>query len=146
MRHSQNRRLFLFFLSFLTLYLASALPSPSFLVLCEFYIMHPNPSHTPAPFTLVTFSPTEIKSKSCCGSSSESQCVPWYTLLSTFLHLQMFIVMTPNLVRYEASGFCYPISIGASLRLLSDILLLPCVKKILQFWNYRISPFMHSCS
>jgi hypothetical protein len=48
------------------------------------------------------------------------------------------------LVWYEASGFCYSIDPGISLGLLSDILLLPCVMKILYFWIYSTCPLVHS--
>ncbi|KRZ64491.1 hypothetical protein T10_8072 [Trichinella papuae] len=45
-----------------------------------------------------------------------------YTLLSTYLYLQVFIA---------ASGFCDTINIGSSPRLLPLILLLPSVTEIL---------------
>ena len=44
----------------------------------------------------------------------------------------------------EASGFCYTIENRPSLGLLLDILLLPCVMRILKLWIYRTSTFICS--
>jgi hypothetical protein len=59
--------------------------------------MRPNPTLLPLilylPSTLATPPPNREK-KSHCESCSVSQCVPQYTFLSTFLHLQMFATMT----------------------------------------------------
>ncbi|KAL6089636.1 hypothetical protein STEG23_027374 [Scotinomys teguina] len=47
-----------------------------------------------------------------------------------------------SLVWFKASGFYYTIDAGSSLELLLDILLLPCVVKILQLLGCRMDPFM----
>ena len=42
-----------------------------------------------------------------------------------------------SLVSFEASGFCYTINTRSSLEFFSDILLLTCVRKILQCWLHN---------
>lgn len=80
--------------------------------------MHPNPTHSLyLSSTLPTCPPPDLqieKKKSHCGSHSVPQCVPQYTLWSTFLYLQMFIC-DDSLVCYEASGFCYSVNTGSPL-------------------------------
>jgi hypothetical protein len=44
------------------------------------------------------------------------------------------------LVWFEASGFCYTINTGSSWGLLSNILLMSCVKEMLWFWICRTRP------
>jgi hypothetical protein len=43
---------------------------------------------------------------------------------------------------FEGSGLCYTINTGSLLRLLFNILLLPCAMEILQFLIYRTKPFL----
>jgi hypothetical protein len=74
-----------------------------------------------------------------------SQCVPQYTALSTHLCLQD-VHCNASLVWSETSGFCHTISTGSSLRLLTAILLLPCVMEILQLRISKTGPFMNSNS
>ena len=55
-------------------------------VLCEFHIMHPNPTPFPIPLyppsTLATYVPIE---KYHCGSCSVSQCIPQYTPFCSYI-------------------------------------------------------------
>jgi hypothetical protein len=70
-----------------------------YLVLCKFHIMYPNPTHLcllsdlpPPPWEAPL--QQEKEKSSHCGNCSVSQCAPQYTLLSTFLCLQMLIATT----------------------------------------------------
>ncbi|KAL6040579.1 hypothetical protein STEG23_015980, partial [Scotinomys teguina] len=55
--------------------------------------------------------------------------------LTTYSHEA--VNLRESLVWFETSGFYYTINAGPSLRLCSDILLLPCVVEILQLWVCR---------
>lgn len=112
------------------------------LVLCEFHILHPNPTHLPLPFTL-PFHPCYLlcnRKNSPCRSCSVPWCVPRYSLCPYSLLNKVHC--TDLSVWFEASGFCYFISTGTSLGLLLAILLSPCVMEILHLRIVRTGPFM----
>ena len=67
-------------------------------------------------------------------------CCTGYSLVHTSLLVS--VLCSESLVWFEASGFCYTINTGTSLRLLSDISLFPYVMKIMHFWICRTCPFI----
>lgn len=67
-----------------------------------------------------------------------SQHVPPYIPQSILLFLQMFIAMA------HWFGFCCSINTRTSLRPFWDMVLLPCVMEILEFWMCTTGSFMHS--
>jgi hypothetical protein len=105
------------------------------LILCEFFIIYPNPTHLhiPSISVLPTYNfPTK-----------QQQILAWklqsvYTFAQTGLLANVHC--KESLVWLEVSGFCYTINTGTSPRLLSDIQLLPCVTEILQLWFCRAGP------
>lgn len=105
------------------------------LILCQFYLMNPNPSHSsPLHMHPLSLQPPPQK-KSHCGSWSVSQCVPEWYPLTTLFYFESF-------VWFEASSSFYSINTGSSLTCTSlQILLLPCVWKLLQLWICKTSPF-----
>lgn len=109
-------------------------------ILCEFHFMHLTHSpHCPFVYGLhsCTF-PKEKNNKNISWKLQLCQCVKQY-ILCAHLCLQMIIPMSHgSSLRF---GFCYIISVGSSLRLLSDTLLLPCVMEILKLWICRTRPF-----
>jgi hypothetical protein len=102
------------------------------LVLCEFHIMNPNPTHLPILPFLCTLCPCklpppqkkenrkkflkELKRNKHRGSSSVSQCVPRYTLLSTHLYLQIFVTMNLWSGFWLLPPYQYQILTGTPLR------------------------------
>ena len=94
------------------------------LILCEFYIIHPNPTHFLVPLYLPFYlatSPTkekEILWKLQCVTMCTPFCPHSFTCKCSLQEL---------LVWFEASGFCYPINTGSLPGLLSDTLSLPCI-------------------
>ena len=59
--------------------------------------------------------------------------------MNPFIHTSLHagVPRKESLVWFEAPGLCYTINAGPSLGLSLDILLLPCVVKILQSWVHR---------
>lgn len=60
-------------------------------------------------------------------------CITVYSTVHPFVHTSLLVNVHCNDMKvwYEPSGFCYSINTGTSLGLLLDILLLPCVLKVL---------------
>lgn len=118
--------------------------------------IHPNPIHFPVLLHLpstATAPPSKKKKKikekahpsfqplhvpfvclwglgSCCVSHS----VPFGSNSFTCKRCNVL------LFRFKASGFCYTVSTGPSLKLLSDSLWLPWVMDVLPLWFFRTSP------
>lgn len=109
--------------------------------------MNPNPPHLPVPSYLSSALVTSPEKKTKTSNDKEKQtnksisqwvlrcvteCHPVYPLAQTALLAN--VRYNESLVWFEAPDFCYTLSAGATWGLLSDILLLPWVKAILQLW------------
>lgn len=111
-------------------------------ILCEFHTMHLNPTHVPAsPYLLSNLSNSLAEENKTKTLPTEAAVSPQYTLLPTELYLQMFIAVS------HCSGSrplaCYQhwtLTTGCSLEVILDILLSPCVMKVLQLWLCRLTP------
>lgn len=111
------------------------------LVLCEFHIVHPNPTHLPLPwFPPPPLQPLPREEKKDLW---QLRCVSYPTVHS-FVHMPLLasVHCSEPLVWVKAAGFCYSINTGSSLGLLLDSLL-PCVIHISSFGSAGLA---HSCS
>ena len=121
------------------------------LIISEFHIIYPNPTHLPIPpylpSALQTSPQKKTKNKNTklikeqkthlAAEAAVCRCVSHSVpfcpaLLDKCSHRE-------SLVWFQASGFCYTTNTGSSQGLLSDTLLFPCVLEILQLWIYRMS-------
>lgn len=116
----------LFFLNFL-------------LVLCEFHIMHTNPTHLPSPCTCPPpLQPPLWKKKLIVEAVV---CHSLYTIDSfVYISLLASVHCSESLVWLEASGFCYTSNTGSSLGLLLDILLMSCAWRSYSFGSAGPAP------
>lgn len=97
-------------------------------ILCECHILHPNPTHLPAPLkhTLHPCSllPTE-------KNSLIVEAVVCHSMSHSVSFCPHFFACKWSLAWYKISGFCSSVSTRTSLGLFSNILLLPCVTESL---------------
>lgn len=111
------------------------------LVVCEFHITHPNPTHLPVPLYLPSALATSQQNKqtkivveaAICHSVSHSEPFVHTDLLAN-AHFKELLV-------WFKVGFYYNINTGSPPGLLLDILL-PWVKEVLPLWVCRTGPFM----
>lgn len=114
------------------------------LILCEFHIRqhnHSSPVPSCLPFTLTVPSQRENKDKKSKIKHKNPlavEAVVWRGVSHSVLFCPQIFICTCSLERVVglflrplASGLCYTTNTGSSLELLSNILLLPCVREIL---------------
>ena len=126
-------------------------------ILCEFHIMHPNPIHLPPLLQNLHLLPPKKTNKNQKRKNKQAKlkqnillwkllrhCAKQYIIFPKHLYLKFFIAMNHWSDSRPLEGFCDTTNTGFSHGLLSDILLMPCVRETLQLCFYERDPFMFS--
>lgn len=101
--------------------------------------MNPNPTYL-SPSSSFAPSPQQDK-----NHLWKLYCVTVHPRVNPFVYTPLFANghCKESLIWFEAAGFCYTISTGTSLGLLSNIWMMPCVMEILSFWICKTGCFTH---